>query len=191
MIYRLIQTVKPLIEPVTLTEAKSHLRLDTAVDDTLVQSLIETARQICENFTERSFIKQTFSMFIDKFPDSGIVVLPRLPFLSLLDIKVYDAADVGVSEDLASYSIDSIQGRVVLKEGSVFPVPTRKVNGIEFSYDAGYGASTTDVPDALKQAILMVLTILYEHRGDDEQGQNVLIRSGALNILQPYRKMEI
>ena len=100
MTYRFIQTAKPSTEPVTLSEAKAHLRLETTADDTFITTLIETARQICENFTKTAFMKQTFSVFMDAFPKSGIVKVPRLPFLTLLAINAYDADDVAESQNL-------------------------------------------------------------------------------------------
>lgn len=59
----------PAIEPVTLTQAKAHLRVDFADDDTLITTLIIVARQAVEEFLGRALITQTWQVFYDKFPD--------------------------------------------------------------------------------------------------------------------------
>jgi uncharacterized phiE125 gp8 family phage protein len=46
----------PAEEPVTLTQAKSHLRLDTSLDDAYVASLIVAARQYIERVCWRGVV---------------------------------------------------------------------------------------------------------------------------------------
>ena len=48
------QTVAPAVEPISLTEGKLHLRIDTTAEDGLISSLIKTARQYCENYQQRA-----------------------------------------------------------------------------------------------------------------------------------------
>ena len=38
-----------MAEPITLEEAKTHLRVDTNADDSLIEGLIAAARNHCEN----------------------------------------------------------------------------------------------------------------------------------------------
>ena len=40
----LVMTGAPALEPVTLAEAKAHLRVDNALEDTFITSLITTSR---------------------------------------------------------------------------------------------------------------------------------------------------
>lgn len=60
----------PLTEPVTLSEAKLHLRVDNSFtdDDMLISGLIIAARQHCENITRRALISQQWKMTGDRFP---------------------------------------------------------------------------------------------------------------------------
>jgi len=59
------QTVAPALEPVSLTEAKLHLRIDTTAEDVLISSLIKAARQYCENYQRRAYITQTWELWLD------------------------------------------------------------------------------------------------------------------------------
>ena len=39
--------------PISLTEAKSHLKVDTTADDTYIESIIKAATQLSEEYTNR------------------------------------------------------------------------------------------------------------------------------------------
>jgi hypothetical protein len=61
----------PVIEPVTLAQAKQHLRVDFPEDDTLISMYITAARQYCEKATGRAFYNQTWLRTLDFFPLYG------------------------------------------------------------------------------------------------------------------------
>ncbi len=52
-------TSAPAVEPLTVAEAKAHLRVDHTSDDSYIESLIKAARVTCENFQNRAYITQT------------------------------------------------------------------------------------------------------------------------------------
>lgn len=52
----------PAVEPVTLAEAKSHLRLEESSDDVYVQTLIQAARQHIEKVCWRGLLQQSLQM---------------------------------------------------------------------------------------------------------------------------------
>ena len=58
-------SIQPTVEPVSLDEAKSHLRIDSTDQDVLIASYIKTARVYCEQFQNRSYITQSFVEMID------------------------------------------------------------------------------------------------------------------------------
>jgi uncharacterized phiE125 gp8 family phage protein len=61
-------------EPITLAEAKAHLRVDFTDDDVLIGALISAARQYAENITRRALITQQWKMTLDQFPAPGMNV---------------------------------------------------------------------------------------------------------------------
>lgn len=61
----------PATEPVTLAEAKLHLRVDIDDDDSLIASLITAARRLCEAASKRVFVTTTFDVVEDSFPVMG------------------------------------------------------------------------------------------------------------------------
>ncbi len=63
----------PATEPVTLADAKLHLRVEMAMtdEDTLISSLITAARMLGEQITRRAFITQSWQTVLDSFPAPG------------------------------------------------------------------------------------------------------------------------
>lgn len=69
MSYSLVVVTPPAVEPITLDEAKLHLRVTDTNDDSYITGLIAVARQHIEKVLNRCFITQTLRMTLDSFPD--------------------------------------------------------------------------------------------------------------------------
>jgi uncharacterized phiE125 gp8 family phage protein len=182
----------PASEPVSLSEAKAHLRLDGEDDDQLVTALIVSARVHVEAATRRLFIEQGWRLYLDAWPKRRIVKIPLAPLIAVDAVTVYDAAGAPVVVDADDYEVDAVgqPGRVVLS--SPVPAAGRKVNGIEIDVTAGYGASAIDVPTPLRQAIMMLVAHWYEHRGavgHDMAGDTPPLGYEAL--IAPYRVLHL
>lgn len=63
---------QPTVEPVTLAEAKQHLRVDVADDDDLISVLIAGARQSAEGICRRALCTQTVKLVLDQFPAPNV-----------------------------------------------------------------------------------------------------------------------
>ena len=177
----------PSVEPVLLAEAKQQARIDTTADDALVSSLIVGARQWAEKYTGRGFITQTWQMALDLLPGASgkwwdgvkqgpitgldnvnFISLPRAPLQSVTSVQYYDNTDAGTIWASSNYFVDTVRepGRIALRSGSVWPVPSRPTNGIVIQYVVGYGNDGTTVPEPIKIAIRQLVAHWYEHRGD-------------------------
>lgn len=187
----------PTVEPITLTEAKLHLKIDSdTTDDNLITALIQAARESCENYTGRAFINQTWELTLDEFPDEGdsddnYIELYPSPLSSITSI-IYKDLD-GVSQTASSstlYEADaySTPGRACLKYGQVWPTAQEIQNSITVTFVAGYGAAGSNVPAAIRTAILMLIGHLYEHRESVNVGNMVTeMPMGVQYLLDPYR----
>lgn len=156
---------EPAAEPVSLTEVKSHLRIDSDTEDTYLGTLIQTAREFCENFQNRAYITQTWELTTDSwgcFP----LDIPLPPLVSVESIKYFDTENVEATWDAANYFVDtdSEPGRIALGYLKSLPQTVlRPTNGVKIQFIAGYGAAL-DVPLRIKQAILMLVGHYYENR---------------------------
>lgn len=158
----------PTAEPVTLDEAKNHLRVDITDDDILIESLILVARNVCEGISNHKFITQTWDIFLDAFPGSDEFILPKSlsPLASVTHIKYTDEDSNQSTFSSASYAVDiySDLGRIKLMSDADWPSDTLyEINAVEIRVVVGYG-DDADVPQEYKQAILLLLGHWYENR---------------------------
>jgi len=160
------QTVAPTAEPVTLTEAKTHLRVDVTDDDVLITSLITSARQYVEQIARRALVTQTWRLSMQEFPASGVIILPKPPLQSVTSITYTDINGTTSTVDSSIYTVDtdSEPGRVVLKYGESWPSASlANTNPVQVTFVAGYGGQGA-VPEYWKQAILLLVGHWYENR---------------------------
>jgi uncharacterized phiE125 gp8 family phage protein len=173
-------------EPVSLAEAKRHLQFDpdTAhADDSLIEALIMTARLECEAYQGRSYLTQTRTMILDKFPKAREIEIPYPPLQSITSLVYKDSSRVTQTvsyaddespstpifeDDTYLIDIDSQPGRLILKTDQSWPSTANEAAAIKITYVAGYGDTIADVPRNIRQAILMRVADLYENRGETD-----------------------
>ena len=200
-------TTPPSSEPISLAEAKAHLRVDTADEDPLIQNLIAAAREACEEWCGRSFVTQTLTLTLDRFPspsltapgpetawsgsfrNDGTIELPRPPAISLTSITYIDTN--GASQTLSSsgYKLDlaSQPARLAPAFGTSWPATRDEIASVVIVYSAGYGAASA-VPARAKAAILLLLGTLYENREDAVVGSIVSrLPLGVMDLLGSIR----
>lgn len=165
----------PATEPLTLTEAKTHLRVDGSDDDTYITSLITVARKYCEGFQNRAYITQTYDLTLDAFPINNITLKPP-PIQSVTSIKYYDTAGTEYTFDASNYIVDtdSEPGRISLGYLKTWPIITlQPINGVKIRFTAGYGDAASSVPETVKQAMLLLIGHWYENREPVITGMSV------------------
>jgi uncharacterized phiE125 gp8 family phage protein len=175
----------PAIEPVTLDEAKAHLKIDTTDDDTLLTTLITAARARAEWHTGRAFVTQSWVLWLDCWPGDGIVEVPLPPLQSVSAVTVYARDNTANIVDPARYFTDTVSapGRVVFDCLTSPGFDPRRGNAVAIAFNAGYGASESNVPSLVREGILEIVAELYVNRGDGPEE----IAAPAQALLAPYR----
>lgn len=162
----LIRFTQPAVEPVTLSEAKSHCRVDTSADDAYIATLIAAARTYCEDILDLCMIDTVLEARYDALPIWELV-LPRPPMRPLAVTVTY-RDEGGVTRTLASnqYQVDSnvTPGRIFPLYNGVWPAVRGDENSVVVRWTAGYGASGASVPSTLKHAILLLVAHWYAMR---------------------------
>lgn len=126
--------VPPVVEPITLALAKSHLRVDiTEDDDYIEQMLIPTARDVVERYTRRALYKQQWCLTLDRFPTwgdtddpyfwlyrRGIIDLTVSPIMSIDKLAWVDTAGAEwtLSPSLKPPTVTAAAGSGVLPAGT-------------------------------------------------------------------------
>ena len=185
-VQNLTEVTPPAIEPVTLAQAKLHLRVDFSDDDTLISTLITAARLRVEADTHRSLITREYLLQLDGFPYShspsvsqiypserlpnvsfGRIKIPKPPLLSVNSIQYVDTTGTLQTLDPSKYQVVSggkLQGLVVPAYGLVWPAYRYQPNSVQIDYQAGYGPAAANVPATAIQAILVLIGAWYDNR---------------------------
>lgn len=187
----LFRTVEPAVEPVTLAEAKAHLRVVHDSEDDLIGGLVRAARQEVEARTGMALIDQNWRLALDRWPAHGRVLLMRHPVKQVLSVTVYGSEGEASLIAPASYQLDRLSrpARLHFEEQ---PTPGLVMNGIEIDFLAGFGEAGTDVPDLLKRAVLMLVAHWYEFRGSyGPADQPVSMPPGFDRLISGYRSRRL
>src|SRR6056297_2208351 len=95
----------PAVEPVSLADARTHLRLDDTHEDDLVTALIEAGRLLLESATRLIFINQSWRLILEETPRSMHLHLPLAPIIAITEIRVIDAQGVTSVVDPQDYRL--------------------------------------------------------------------------------------
>ncbi|WP_245458436.1 MULTISPECIES: phage head-tail connector protein [unclassified Mesorhizobium] len=153
----------PTDEPVTVAEAKRHVRaVDFDDDDECLASLIAVARNHVEKYCGVYLASQTVEVKADDWCD--FAHLPVGPVTSITSIAYVDAD--GDAQTLDDTVYEHRGDAIVVKYGQTWPsIQPRSL----ITLTAVIG--TEDVPPAVKHAMLIRLADLYETRETaDESG---------------------
>ena len=181
------RTIQPATEPVTLSEVKSHLRVDISDDDTYLQTLIAAARTTCEDRCQRTLITTTWQYTLDEFPEA--IPLPYPPIIGVTQLQYRRASDgVLVVLNSTEYKVDNVSqpGWVVPAYGKAWPDTYDEINTVIVTYTAGYG-SASDVPAPIKHWILLAIGDMYDNGRGLSSDKATVPMQFADSLLDVYR----
>lgn len=181
-------TSAPIEEPVTVEEVKDFARIDGNDEDSMIATFITTVRQMTEKYCNRALQTQTIRFFLDEWNIKEIS-LPRPPLISVTSIVTLDEDDTETTYSSNNYFVNTTAepGKVIIKNDVSVPINTdRDFAGYKITYTAGYGATRDYIPQAIKTAILLWCTAVYEKR--DLQGEPP---PDAKELLKAYRIINI
>lgn len=180
----------PTKEPVTLQEAKDHLRVAADDDDSIISEQIVSARMWVEGYLRRALFTQTWELYLNEFPDC--IELPYPPLQSVTWVKYIDSD--GVEQTLATteYSVHDQNEPALIVEAysKTWPSIRDELNAVAVRYDAGWD-NVANIPSPIKAAILLLIGHLYEHREHAIAGVQVHELPFSIpNLLFPYRVLQ-
>jgi len=182
----------PTAEPVTLAEAKLHLRVDDNADDALIGALITAARQHAEHDTRRALVTQTWKLALDVFPEN-VVTLDHAPVSTVVSVVYTDPDGVSKTLDAGAYQLDAITEpcRLVPAYGNSWPATRAQVNAVAITYTCGYG-NPESVPESIKRWMLLRIGALYENREEVLTGRAITLAPLPFvdALLAPYRLLD-
>lgn len=141
------------VEPITLVEAKTHMKVDFADEDTYITGLITQCRGLMETATGRSLVTKTVIAIVRN--ERGDIELPYGPVRSITSVFDEDNTELILLDE--DYELRGLDFLTVYSPLSTYT---------KFTYTAGH--TTANMPRGLKQALLELISYHYHHRGDNE-----------------------
>jgi uncharacterized phiE125 gp8 family phage protein len=163
----------PAIEPVTLANVREQLGInnaaDTASDAVITRRIIE-ARQWVEGFIRRALISQTLEVRMDCFPE--YIQLPHPPVISVTSVKYIDTDGTEQTMSSSDYVLDDYPLVPFIREayGTTWPSTRDEPNAVRVRYVAGYGSNATDVPQLIREAIILIVGHWTNFQEQSENG---------------------
>ena len=206
----------PLVEPVSLALAKSHLRVDYALDDAYISSLISVAREHAERIMRRAIFSQTWQLSLDAFPcgadfttiapytrdnfygcglylDWTSIALPVPRLQGVTSITYLDGYGNQQTVDPTTYIADtrSEPARIMPVNGSLWPFPPVYTPGsVVVTYVTGTfgdGVLNNTCPRSIMQAILLLVGHWYVNREAASSVQMSNVPFAVDALLNSYR----
>ncbi len=205
--------------PLTLSEMKSHLNIadDDATEDANIMGILRACVIACERYTRRSLVNTTWTLFRDRFPGKALpwwdgvrqmadteltdltesIFVPRPPLVSVTHVKAHKQDGTESTVLAADYIVDTASepGRIALKVSKSWPTSSlRAINGVEVEFVAGFGPVGSDVPQPIRQALLMCISDLNDNRGSsgvrrEKVGESEIERFSPEQIPVPARHL--
>lgn len=177
--YKTVLKVAPTVEPITLDEAKAQLRLTAlqTFDDTYITALIPVARDRVESYTNRFFTTQQITIIWEAGFPVGDLSLPYPDLTSVDEVSYTDSSGVETMVDSGAYTFDS--------ERQVLIADSWPSDAVAIKIDVTTGAPLEF--EGAKQAMLMMLTDMYELRTESVIGASVADNPAVTAMLYPYR----
>jgi uncharacterized phiE125 gp8 family phage protein len=191
---------QPAVEPLTLADAKQHLRIDNDDEDTQTSALISAARVAAENFLRRPLITTEYLWTFDGFPAIGFFdrfrsdeLILRFPIggvSEVTEVKYLDTSQQQQTMLSTAYRLDlaSQPARMQPAYQTAWPATSPDIAACSVKFKAGYGTAATSIPPNVISAVKLILGHLWENREDSVlQYTSTPLPMGAEYLMWPER----
>lgn len=180
----LVLVTAPTVEPITLPQAKAHLRVDGDSDDLYIGDLIQDAREKVETDGNLALMPQVWDQVLDTFPYySTPIELLKWPIQNIVSLKYTDAGGNVLTWAPSNYTVNlaTLPPRVAPAYAQYWPIlALAQLGAVQIRLSCGF-ASSALVPGRLKRAMYFLLGHWYENRSSTD-----LERVNALDVPQTY-----
>jgi uncharacterized phiE125 gp8 family phage protein len=180
---RPVRVTPPAVSPVTLADAKAHMRVSFADDDALIGALLQAAVDHVDGWSGilgRCLINQDWSVSFGAW--GGRVLRLAFPDVSAAEVTYRDSDGAEQTVDPALYAIkeDNQSAYLFLSADFERPILFDRPDAVTVTFAAGY-ASVTEVPAIHKQAIRLLVGYYFENRD--------MLMSDALQSVRAYESL--
>tara|TARA_B110000858_G_scaffold146578_1_gene166560 strand:+ start:364 stop:984 length:621 start_codon:yes stop_codon:yes gene_type:complete len=191
----LVLVDNPSTKVVSYADIKSQLRIDSNDEQNLLEAYIDAATDMAENYCNRHFITHQYKLYFNEQVNKASLIFPNCTLVDV-DATIEPEATAkrpvnwtdanGTAQESDKAYIDAFSNPSLVYLSSDFPGTTLKDNAANtfyFWFNTGYGTASTDVPEAIKQAIKLIVADMYYFREDRKRQ----FPMASQILLQPYK----
>ena len=154
-------------EIVTTQNVKDFVRIDTSADDTIIDRMITAARIWCENYIGKDIVAKNRTFYLQEVDDR--FTLPFAPVASISSVT-----SEGTAVTYESYGLDD----------TMIEIKSLPADEVKVTY-----VTTGLTDDIIKEAILHLVSTMYDNRADFIEGNVNEVPNSTKNLLQSYKTM--
>jgi uncharacterized phiE125 gp8 family phage protein len=164
-----------IAEPLTLAQARRHLRIDAdqTDEDADISDMIVAARKRAEHETGRALTTQTWELVLDDFPEAEIE-LGKPSVIAVESVKYIDPdTRMELTMDAGMYVLDreTDPGYLMPVSGGTWPAAfADSTNAVRVRFTTGYLANEDKERALLRRWMLMHIGTMWEHRKTVQPG---------------------
>lgn len=176
-----IENGAPVVEPVTLAEAKAHIRVDRDDENAAIEAFVRAARETIEARTGLVLAPRAMRLCLDRAPWPDLA-LSKGPAREVTAARIFDEA--GEPQEVDAASVRIVRGGSALR----LPPALTGAAGRDVEIELEMGVAT--VPDMLRLAMLHLVSVSYEMRGAAPPAmQPAHLPPLVCGLLAPYRRV--
>lgn len=199
----------PTIEAISISEAKTHLRVDSSDEDAMILAYVKSSRRWLERRYNLAFLTQTLVLTLDTFgqpgwwPPASMYIAPSYipspiwgvielwpPVQSVTSITYIDFAGATQTLSSSKYAVDtsSYPGRIAPAVGQIWPVTGPIPGAVKIEWVAGH-ISADLVPEDWKEANRLALGHYYLNRESvvtDTRVMSIEVAETIDALMAPY-----
>lgn len=180
----------PLVTPITLAEVKAQLRVEHSDDDTLLTRLINVAVAYTDvkGALGQAMITQKWGQWLGPNPPKEVKLILG-PVQDVTAVKYYDTDGVLQTDDFNNYQVFGTESYTVIspKTGFSWPTTQQRSDAIKIEYQIGFGDATTDVPETIRHALMLLIGHWYDNRENTQMDELSNIPFGYMELLNIHR----
>ena len=178
----------PLVDPISLSEMKAFLKLETDGEDDLLRAFISAARVHLEHMIGRHLITQSWRVALHG-PLQETFTLSIQPVTA-----IKEAAILSADGDLVDLSPESFVIRDPAdpaRISNIGGVSVGMAQRLQIDVETGFGPTPEDVPESLRMALRLIVAEWHERRLIAEPGQLPSLATALGPLIAPYRSIRL
>jgi len=181
----------PLTTPITLSEVKSQLRVESSDDDIILARLINVAIAYTDvrGALGQAMITQKWGQWLAPNPPQRVDIMLK-PLQSVTAIKYYDENGDLQSDDINNYEVYGTENAASIgpKDNFSWPTTQNRNDAIKIEYEIGYGDAASDVPDTIRHAMMLLIGHWYDNREQTQMDELSNIPFGFVELMNMHRE---